>query len=67
MKPGKVRPSFIALSTTVLACSDASKWEAVLALLQDRPLLDAVTCTAAVTACRDGSSWKHALGHLSAD
>ncbi|CAE7469492.1 unnamed protein product [Symbiodinium microadriaticum] len=62
---GEVRPSFIALSTTVLACSDASKWEAVLALLQDQPLLDAVTCTAAVTACRDGSSWKHALGLLS--
>eukprot|EP00439_Symbiodinium_sp_Y106_P039582 s2458_g4.t2 len=65
LRSAGVRPSFIALSTTVLACSDASKWEAVLAVLQDRPLLDAVTCTAAVTACRDGSSWKHALGLLS--
>ncbi|CAE7460598.1 unnamed protein product, partial [Symbiodinium natans] len=58
------RKSFIALSTTVLACSGASKWEAVLLLLKHRPLLDAVTCTAAVTACRDGSSWLHALGFL---
>ncbi|CAJ1401553.1 unnamed protein product [Effrenium voratum] len=59
----KVRPSFIAFSTTVLATSRASQWQVVLELLQRRRL-DAVTCTAAITACREGRSWQHATGLL---
>eukprot|EP00435_Cladocopium_sp_Y103_P056528 s858_g19.t1 len=61
----KVRPSFIAFSTTVLACSKSSQWEAVMQLLEEEGrALDAVTCTAAITACRDGHNWQFALSLL---
>ena len=55
------KPDLVSFNTTLQALESASKWEHVLALLQETPDPDLRSLGSAITACAKGGDWHRAL------
>lgn len=54
----------ISYTAAIASCEPVGRWQKMLELLMEMPLLDVVACGAAVSACAKAGAWQEALGLL---